>query len=73
MNKALKNSNMTFEVYDGLLYTKYFFDKAFLDMMCNDLEDVDYDVIMRHMRMLTQKINEIELKHLHEKGLLSID
>jgi hypothetical protein len=73
MNKALKNYNMTFEVYDGLLYTKYFFDKAFLDMMCNDLEDVDYDVIMRHMRMLTQKIKEIELKHSHEKDLLSID
>lgn len=73
MYKDLKNYNMTYEVYDGLLYTKYFFDKAFLDMMCNDLADVDYDVIMQHMRLLTQKINEIELKHLKEKGLLPID
>ena len=70
MYKDLKNYNMTYEVYDGLLYTKYFFDKAFLDMMCNDLPDIDYDEIIKQMRMLTLKINQIELKHLNDKGLL---
>ena len=41
MYKDLKNYNMTYEVYDGLLYTKYFFDKAFLAKKLDNEKETD--------------------------------